>query len=62
MYKLLDRVPSYGFVNLVSFLVVVVFSVGHIFWLLERKSNSEQFEPLYFQVTNLKAKLKLLYS
>eukprot|EP00291_Cryptomonas_curvata_P020946 CAMPEP_0172171292 /NCGR_PEP_ID=MMETSP1050-20130122/11810_1 /TAXON_ID=233186 /ORGANISM="Cryptomonas curvata, Strain CCAP979/52" /LENGTH=667 /DNA_ID=CAMNT_0012842705 /DNA_START=529 /DNA_END=2532 /DNA_ORIENTATION=+ len=47
--SILKTVPQYGFVNLVSFLIVVLFSVGHVIWFMERKDNSEQFDPLYFK-------------
>jgi len=41
--------PEYSFINLISFLIVVLFGVGHLFWYLERNENSEQFNPSYFK-------------
>lgn len=29
----------------------MLFAFGHVFWILERRENSEQFDPLYFKVS-----------
>ena len=43
----LQMVVGAPFVNFASFLFLVLIAVGHIYWFLERKENSEQFNPTY---------------
>ncbi|EKX53234.1 hypothetical protein GUITHDRAFT_100940 [Guillardia theta CCMP2712] len=40
-------VYSSAFVNFVCFLFLLLIGVGHLLWLVERKENPEQFNPLY---------------
>mmetsp|Transcript_24410 Transcript_24410/g.61773 ORF Transcript_24410/g.61773 Transcript_24410/m.61773 type:complete len:960 (-) Transcript_24410:329-3208(-) len=35
------------FINFSCFLFIVLVAVGHVYWFLERKDNSEQFNPSY---------------
>jgi voltage-gated potassium channel Kch len=36
-----------AFINFACFLFIVLVAVGHVYWFLERKDNSEQFNPDY---------------
>jgi len=43
----LIMVYSHSFVNFSCFLFVALIGVGHVYWFIERKENSEQFNPSY---------------
>ncbi len=43
LMKVLDRFLSYDFLRIVFFLLLLLFLVGFITWIFERKKNAEQF-------------------
>lgn len=44
---LITMVASNAFINFSAFLVIILICLGNIFWLLERKTNSNQFAESY---------------
>ena len=47
---LLLMLISSSFVNFISFFLLLLLFMGHLFWLCERGQNPDQFRPFYSQV------------